>query len=513
MTGLLIMAAAVSCDNVEEPSAESGSMPGAAPTVPGTEVSFKFTIYADDRPSRSRALGVWEESAANVAERILDAKDLRVLVFNQAGVLLKSVRPSSLEYTGVANDGFYSLNVAVSHEYFDKFDDDATVPFSVMILANLQAIGGNYRTYEVGMARIADIKEDFRMSASWFPSESGGIPMFGLGHFLMPKADMLLGHDAPEAGEINMLRSLCKIEVNDRIANAAPAADGLSYPRVVGVEMISWADNGYLRPRFDDYAQGLKFANIHPAAISSQSVEAVIIDDTYRFYCPEAEMKDMKFRVAALHGPGQQPQYYEIDLGKFSSEIGSALVRNHIYRFDVHALNTMADLRIEVSDWNVQQDDYELDNVVSVESDGFLKWSFDPQNFAVSTEKYNGTDEQQLSILNATTAYATGIFHLASPRGATWKAYFIPGENGVDAFEFIDVDAEGKPVAGSQRVYAEGLVGQSSTIHIRGKGPADSYRHWAELVVEVHTLDGTILHAPLTPAMSSRYIVYRENKL
>ena len=130
----------------------------------------------------------------------------------------------------------------------------------------------------------------------------------------------------------------------------------------------------------------------------------------------------------------------------------------------------------------------------------------------MSTEVYNGNNEEQLSILNGTAAYATGTFHLISPHGATWKAYFIPGENGVDAFEFVDIGSDGNVIAGSEKVVAEGLVGEQATIHIRGKGEADSYRHWAELVVEVHTIDGNILYAPLTPAMSSRFIIYRENR-
>ena len=115
----------------------------------------------------------------------------------------------------------------------------------------------------------------------------------------------------------------------------------------------------------------------------------------------------------------------------------------------------------------MQTDEFELDNIVSVEPDGFLKWEYDGNNFAVTTETYNGQPEEQLSILNGTTGGAT----------------------------------------------AAGPVGEQATIHIRGKGAADSYRHWAELVIEVRTVDGTVLYAPLTPAMSSRFIIYRENKL
>lgn len=62
--------------------------------------------------------------------------------------MLKVLRPSLLSYHGsdVTNDGYYTLSVAFTHEYFDKFDDDAVIPFTVMILANLEGIGGRYMT-------------------------------------------------------------------------------------------------------------------------------------------------------------------------------------------------------------------------------------------------------------------------------------------------------------------------------------------------------------------------------
>ena len=167
-----------------------------------------------------------------------------------------------------------------------------------------------------------------------------------------------------------------------------------------------------------------------------------------------------------------------------------------------------------MADWGHQVDEYTIDDIIEMEADGFLQWTYaDPNAFAVSTEKYNGKDERMLSMLNGTTDYATGTFHIKSPTGAVWRAYFIPGENGVDAFEFVDVDADGNVVAGSERSFAEGPVGALSTINIRGKGAADNYRHIAELVVQVRQPDGTVLYAPLTVENSSRFIIYRENKL
>lgn len=504
---LIVSATACSCTGADDPAPDD--------VTGGKAMTFKFTIYTDEKASPSRSPGVWEEDAANAAERILNISDMRVLFFDQSGMLLKSVAPAYLDYNGseTANDGYYTLSVAFTHDYFDKFDEDADIPFTVMILANLKGAGGAYTEYTPGRTRVADIDDFFRLEADWYPTVDNGIPMYGIKGFVIPKALLSQGIDAPVAGQIDLLRSLCKIEVSDKIANATVGPDGNRYPRVTAVEMVSWVDCGYMRPLFDDYSSGLKYANIYPVDPVGSSVTGVKTDGKYRFYCPEADVRDMKFRVTARLSPDGEPRYYETGLEAFSAEIGSELVRNHIYRFDVHALNTIADLSVEVSDWKVETDEFELDNIVSMEPDGFMKWSYDTADFAVTTEIYGGKEEQQLSLLNGTSACATGTFHIISPKGATWKAYFIPGENGVDAFEFVDVDNDGNAVAGTERVYAEGEVGSPATIHIRGKGPADSYRHWAELVIEVKTPDGTILYAPLTPAMSSRFIIYRENKL
>lgn len=505
---LILSTMAASCNSVEDPVIDKG-LDG------GSTMSFRFTIYTDEKQVSSRALGEWEENAANIAERILNVDDMRILFFDQSGVLLKSVRPTSLDYNDgyMTNDGYYSLSVSFTHDYFDKFDSDANVPFTVMILANLESIGGRFIDHTPGYTRVSDITDYFLMKTDFFPTENEGIPMYGIKGFSVIKEQLMQGLDAPFVGQIDLIRSLCKIEVADKIVNSIIYPDGNKYPQVTAVEMISWVDHGYIRPRFDDYSEGLKFANIYPASVVTDVVSARKINDKYILYCPEAKIKDMKFMVNAVLSPGSAPRQFEIGLDAFASEIGEELVRNHIYRFDVHAFNTILDLNVNVSDWIAQTDEFELDDVVSMEPDGFLKWEYDNRNFAVTTELYDGKKEEQLSILNGTTSYASGTFHILSPKGAIWKAYFIPGENGVDAFEFVDVDEEGNAIEGSQTVFAEGHVGEPATIHIRGKGQADAYRHWSELVVEVRTFDGTVLYAPLTSAMSSRFIIYRENKL
>jgi len=493
----------------------------------GDRVSFKFKIYTDEVKTASRALGVWEEDPANVAERILNPNDMRVLVLNADGQIIKSVKPVALEYNdGISGDGYYDIAVSFEDDYFDSLDDNATITFRLMILANINSIGGIYTTDAMTPGTLFEkLHETFTMSPDWFPSATRGIPMFGYMEEIKERKSDLMNYGGVYVGDIDMQRAMCKVEVSDKIVNAKVAADGLKYPRVTGVEMTSWRDRGNLRPFNLSYAS-LKTANIpNPtSAPTITTVQATYIDDdgagVYRFYCPEAHLAEVAFRVAAILAPGEETKYYDVSLAQYADGgmpnpiFGNDMVRNHIYRFDVNSFNTIADLTLTVADWGHQIDEYTIDDIIEMESDGFLQWTYaDPDAFAVSTETYNGKEEQMLSMLNGTTDYATGTFHIKSPMGAAWKAYFIPGENGVDAFEFVDADADGNVVAGSERSFAEGPVGVRSTIHIRGKGAADNYRHTAELVVEVRQPDGTVLYAPLTVRNSSRFIIYRENKL
>jgi len=490
------------------------------PSTEACDVSFKFNINTGES-SGSRALGVWEEDATNVSERILSASDLRVLVFDGSGALLTSVSPD-IDYLvdPLTNDGYYSLSVFFTSPYFGQYGDTDNVKFFVVILANLQSIGGTYSPFPSGSTLWPAVQESFTMSPDWYPAPDQGIPMYGFKSFNIRKSQLTQNDFASPVGTINLLRALSKVEVSDKIVNATVGSDGKKYPQVTGVEMISWIDDGYLAPSSYDYPYGLTSAKIPEwATPADRHVSGTPIDGPegrmYRFYCPEAKLSDMSFRVSAVLEPDGKTHYYDVSLGQYEGVFGTAdMVRNHIYRFEVRALSTIAELSVTVADWNSNVHEYELENVVSMEPDGFLEWSYsNPNDFAVSTVRYDDREEKQLSMLNATTGYATGTFHIQSPKGARWKAYFVPGENGVDAFEFVDVDETGAVVPGSARVYAEGNVGERATIHIRGKGPADVYRHTAELVVEVHTVDGTTLLTPLTPEMSTRYIIYRENKL
>lgn len=504
---LLLPAALGACADVSEPPDRDSSPAGRE------QMTFRFKIKSPDglKPA-SRAPGVWEEEAANVAERILDASDMRILIFDDEDYykhLEAIVKPSALEYD---DKGFYHVTASFSCDYFDSFGDNDDVPFTVMIVANMEAVGASYRDYPLQSTTIDRVADTFTMPPAYFPTPGGGIPMYGCKELKINKSRMISPAPDDEGIELNLIRALCKVEVTDDIINSSIAADGMKYPRVTQVDMISWNNRGNVMPRYMfDYVSTLKAANVL-SSVSTEAVGGVAADGCFRFYCPEAGVADMRFRVTAVLEPGALPRTYEVSLDDYRSALGNELVRNHIYRFGVRAVNTMTRLDVSVSEWTRVVDEYDLDNTVSMDSDGYLTWTFDEANFAVSEEIYNGRKEQQLSILNASGAYASGTFRILSPRGATWKAYFIPGENGVDAFEFVDIDSNGNVIAGSGSVVAEGAVGEQAVINIRGKGAADAYRHWAELVVEVHTVDGIIMLAPLTRG-SSRYIIYRENKM
>jgi len=496
----------------------------------GNRISLKFKIHTESAPS-TRGLGEWEEQSANVAERILNPQDVRVLLLNADQHLVRTFKPNVLEYVegtttteGITGDGYYELSVFFEDDNLDRMEDNEELTFSVMIMANINSVGGNYTTDGLIYGAARDkLQELFTMPADWFPSQTKGIPMYGYKTGIRATKAQLADENY-SMGDITMLRAMCKIEVIDNIVGAEVASDGNRYPRVTGVELVSWRDKGYLRPRYDGYEGGVRTAYIpNSSTVVTTPVNATYITDEndkdkgrFRIYCPEARLEDVKIRVTALMGPGEAPKYYEESLGQYADDgevFGTDLVRNHIYRFSVNSISVTADLTVTVLPWTTKTDEYTLDNIIM--TDEFLQWTNvdGNNNFSVSTENYNGEQDQdqQLSFLRGTRDYATGTFKITSPKGAVWRACFIPGENGVDAFEFVDVDASGNVTAA--RSYVEGNVGEPATIHIRGKGPADAYRHYAELVVEVRQADGTVLYAILTDTGRQRYIIYRENTL
>ncbi len=104
---LLFAAIAGSCAQIYDSEGPCGQGTGQ-----GSRVSFKFKIHTDAGSPSARGLGQWEETPANVAERILNPRDMRVLVLNADGHLIRSIRPSVLKYNeGISGDGYYDLTV------------------------------------------------------------------------------------------------------------------------------------------------------------------------------------------------------------------------------------------------------------------------------------------------------------------------------------------------------------------------------------------------------------------
>lgn len=494
LLALLAMAAA-SCSSASDEIVDD--------TAEQQTVTFRFLIYSG-KVGASRA--DWDTPSIDMAEVLLNPSDMRVHLFDNEGSWVCSVNPSTLDYKGnssVTGDGYYTLGVSLYggriSQYLSQFDDpESEIPFRIIILANIKGAGGDYRNYGTENT-IKDVTDYFTLRPDFFPTGTTGIPMYGYKAFSVKKSQLSLTSEFVPATTIDMIRALCKVEVAPKVVNSV---DG--YPQVTAVEITKWIQDCNIRPASDTYSDRLDSANETDVQAGDDKTGRQV-DGCFRFYIPEADPDKVELKLSAILAEGQEPTTYTL---RFKDYLKSDLIRNHIYRFDIRSFNDLADLTVNVNDWNVVTEDFDISNTVTMDQDGYLTWiGLDQANFTVSTETYNGKSEKQLSIVNGTNDYAHGRFKIDAPLGATWKAYFIPGENGVDAFEFVD------PATGAARVFAEGKVGETGDIYIRGKGPADSYRHWAELIVEVHTIDGSILYAPLTKEQSSRYIIYRENRI
>lgn len=473
------------------------------------EALFTVRLLINTGTGASRALP-WTEDPATAAEDILSPADLRILIFDASSVLLKEIRPSELDRT---SDGVYTLSATFSTDIFDDVPDDATIGLSVMILANLEGVGGTYGTYYPGSTVVADVSTRFLMSPSYYPTTGTGIPMYGLARVSALKADLLEASTAP-AAEIFMLRSLCKLEVTD-----ATVKDAEGYPRVLGVELAAFNSAAFLEYPGLSYPAGIDAPNLCGPVEASGTLPGHEIAAAglplYRFYCPESPVSPMKFLISAQLAADEAPQVFVADMASADyagTAGGDVLLRNHIYRYNIRSFSTGALLTVTVADWDAVRTDIDFSETVSMAPDGLPAWSFDASNFALEPCD-DGSGRTQLSIYNATGDFATCTFYILSPVGAQWSAYFIPGENGVDAFEFVDVDAAGNYIPGSAAVSASGRVGERAVIHIRGKGAADAYDHYAELVVVVRSLDGSASYAPLDASQNTRFLIYRQRML
>lgn len=488
------------------------------PAAPDGNVYMRFVISSGQRIP-SRGIGVWEEDDATVAERLMSTSDMCIYLFD--GVtdrLITTMRPAEFPWIG-GNDGYYTLTASFPVDYLEQFADfgSTSIRLKIAIAANIEACGGKYPPVAESMD-YRTLEPTFAMLPAYFPSsESGsGIPMYGVRAYTVSMSALKASveNNPVDIDPLYMLRSMCKIELADMMTNKFTADDGKVYPVINSVTMSSWNRSGHVRfaPEHDrDYFEDntITRARILDDVITGSKDFVEISDGKWRIYLPESTLDNATMTINVTRGPGLAPQdfvYNFDDADRFGT---SELIRNHIYRFDLTAVGATAELIAKVSPW--VSVDSELDYSETITLNKYPAWLVPQDSEYFDVDPGTLTTKPMLHIYNGTSDYIACTFEIASPKGATWSAQLIPGQNGVNAFEFVSVDAAGN-VSGSSQVVS-GTVGSPAEIYLRGKGDAPLIDCYADMVIIVRHADGTALYSPVDANQNTRYGIIRHRPM
>ncbi len=355
-----LLVCATACDSSDET---------ALPEQPNKSMTVSISIMTH-KPAGTRAVQEYDR-VGTVKENIIDVAngDYRVLVFHKDGWLVKKFNEIKAEPDTDQNTNRYLICDSL---------DITMLDFSVVVLANWERNGWRYPLLAEGTTTIdglmGDMKCLFTVRDRWQPladdtDNTGGIPMFGMHRYSVSREDALRSTmENPvklaqtDKDIIWMVRSMAKIEVVD-------AMDKISkddYPRLEKVTLSPCMAAGKLIP--DAYSTGNSEpwsngeqvnrtslpAGITPternldffATTDTDGKEGVENAETYTghtvyaAYVAEQDLTrnngflyiTIRNRPDDMPGNGEATVTYSLDL---SQDIGSKLLRNHIYRFEV----------------------------------------------------------------------------------------------------------------------------------------------------------------------------------
>lgn len=519
------------------------------------------------RASRADDSGHPDE-AGSIAENCINVDDVKILFVGAEGYVMRVLQPG--DYTVVResqSDDYttYTLAFKINREYFKSTSTNPN--FKLMVVANTKGPDTNSNpdfwlptTWAKSPEQVGALLSTFSYSPTlgtpWLPSivDKKLIPMTGIVTTSYTQASIEQANtreSAFDAGTINMQRAMAKLRCIDIIQETDPTMTGIY---ISDVRLLGYANQGayfpsstipYSEEGFEEdynanfaswYTYGaqpiekptmLEAWYVDDDTLSTQKVtfvegsgSAAKSYDAFIGYMPEyntdvllesTSTPRLEVDVTGIDGPD--------DVKTFTYSLSRSdirqIARNHIYEFRINVeTNIKLGLTVDVKDWESETFEYELKDIVEV--DKTLEWATEgSQVFSTGEKPYNSKPEMQLTIVadGADDKAVTGTFKINSPKGATWTAYFIPGENGSGAFEFVDVNDDGTIVPGSGKGSVSGKVGEEATIHLHAANPADALDHYAELVVEVRSVDDHVQYAPIGLNGSTRYIIYRQKKI
>lgn len=488
--------------------------------------------------------GITQETGSE-AENYLDLDNLTFLLFDKDMTLLQTLSPYVEADNPVSNRySKYKVTAFLSNHYFLRATEDE-LTFSIVVLGNYQSLSPTRFGFAPGQ-KIRDIFDpnkvgSFAMPISnnngycWIPSITGGangqtagyIPMSGMQTFTVKTDDLrssspgnpLVLSTDENGKDINMMRSLAKIEIVDKIGfanNVQPDKNNRSW--IEKVELVGHTTRGSIFPTLDQWnLTDNPFETQYVQAVSSPSDNAYVgaqpinglttenenaivnffeesvlrIDGCPVFSCYLTEYSPnergsvypMWMRVT-VHGPGNagsSSTLYRLDPAPYVDNVPQdllSILRNNIYRYEITGIGTELNLNFVVDDWDSKETNWEYSDNLAMTDDGYLTWEPNP-DITVTTSN------AEVVIGNGSTL--VGKFNFEEPKGGTWKASFVPvstedGETELDAFMFVD--AEGKNPSSS---ITGKIDGNPATIRIIASMNPTTFNRKARLMFTVTT--------------------------
>lgn len=286
---------------------------GECPEIGGEgPFQLSFTILTKNVPD-SRATEAEFDQIGTSPENYLDVNDMRILVFDNNRDFIVDVTPSASVMS--KNDIFtiYEVRAKFDDPYFvDKVNSgDVNIDFYILVLANYSDWGISFPPMQKGVSLesfFADactmtvLPNTFKLlNAVSDPSWRQLFPMAGLQHFSINGNNLLTSTESDPTDlsvltgkEINMLRSLAKIEVVDKVNigdNEVFTDEDEEDPlRIDKVELNGYMTQGTLLPGYQQWRGS--------GSPETQQVTAPTVPGTASYVRPPVLNNDNSFEPA-----------------------------------------------------------------------------------------------------------------------------------------------------------------------------------------------------------------------
>ena len=369
---------------------------------------------------------------------------------------------------------------------------------TIMVVANYEGyVNGNLA---ITQNYIFDyIAENYRPIINGSTTTYGSyIPMWGM---LKPANGIPLNESTNDTftpiGDINMLRSLAKIEVvmGDEI-DAGYTFTGATlgkYNKQANLLPSAPANSTYLAQSSTNVFNTENCKN-PVSSLSDTSVSFNVSNDgkSCVLYVPEYSSSKADLQINLQISKNGTPISDKLQKkGTFTLE-AKDLVRNHWYKCTVNEINDgyKMDLSFVVQDWTVVEESWDFTDHVSLNQGGELKFG------SLKEGQFESSANQTAEVVtNGEDLYCQ--FGIATPTGAIWRAEFITVSGDKSDFVFVSKNENGQEVTTEA---LEGNVGTMATLVIRPTQTGLTSNNSVLLRISVKTIDGrTIVVKDLLP--------------